>query len=144
MRRLIGATIAVSGIIFGAFIINIMLFCFVPSYHDALERAVGKDDDIPVVTVDKESGNVVVNKKEQVANRLETLELEPEEDTIVPLAAAAFESSFDIQEKTEEEATTQEVKELQIIDKEYHEDCGTGKGYWVIKYEDGSTGVEEY
>ena len=27
-------------------------------------------------------------------------------------------------------------------DKEYHEDCGTGKGYWVITYSDGSTSVE--
>ena len=26
--------------------------------------------------------------------------------------------------------------------KEYHEDCGTGKGYWVITYEDGSTSIE--
>ena len=30
-----------------------------------------------------------------------------------------------------------------IIDKEYHEDCGTGEGYWVITYSDGSTVVEQ-
>ena len=29
-----------------------------------------------------------------------------------------------------------------IIDKEYHEDCGTGEGYWIIKYEDGSVKIE--
>lgn len=33
-------------------------------------------------------------------------------------------------------------KQPVIIDKEYHEDCGTGKGYWVITYSDGSTSIE--
>ena len=32
--------------------------------------------------------------------------------------------------------------ERTIVDKTYHEDCGTGKGYWVITYSDGSTAVE--
>ena len=34
-------------------------------------------------------------------------------------------------------------KEPVIIDKEYHEDCGTGEGYWIIKYEDGTTAIEQ-
>ena len=34
-------------------------------------------------------------------------------------------------------------KEPVIVDKEYHEDCGTGEGYWIIKYEDGTTVIEQ-
>ena len=38
----------------------------------------------------------------------------------------------------EKPADTEKV----IIDKQYHEDCGTGKGYWVITYDDGTTEIE--
>ncbi|MCR5402278.1 MAG: hypothetical protein K6E91_00450 [Butyrivibrio sp.] len=49
------------------------------------------------------------------------------ESTITPLAASP-------------DASTE--KKAVIVDKEYHEDCGTGKGYWVITYSDGSTVIE--
>jgi hypothetical protein len=39
----------------------------------------------------------------------------------------------------EEQPTEQERV---IVNKEYHEDCGTGKGYWVITYDDGTTEIE--
>ena len=53
--------------------------------------------------------------------------LEDYESSLTPLSAVPDSST----EKT-----------AVIVGKEYHEDCGTGKGYWVITYSDGSTVIE--
>ena len=139
MRSLLKVTIAVAGTILGVFMINIMLFCYVPSYRDALERAVGQDDDIPVVTVDNVSGSVVIQNN--VAQSADAVMIEDKESDMIPLTSGISydDSSFTVEKSVD---AVDSVEKPQIIDKEYHEDCGTGKGYWVIKYSDGSTSVE--
>mgnify|MGYP007069870677 CR=1 FL=1 len=122
MKRFVGYTLIFSSIVLGLFTGNIFLYTYVPAYHNALEKAVSGDDEIPVVTVDK-------SKDENEA----VIFTEDEEE--VPLSDKA-ETVSDYFSKEEV------VVKPQIIDKSYHEDCGTGIGYWVVTYSDGSTKVE--
>ena len=152
MKRLIGITASIAGLILSVFVINLLMYSFVPSYHDALETAVEGNSDIPTVTVD-EAGNVMIHERSDKASRtLAIVDLEDEENRETPLASNIENDKYVVVEKAAkvkgdaEQEQKQEQKQVQkqeqIIDKEYHEDCGTGKGYWVITYSDGSTSVE--
>ncbi|WP_026663455.1 hypothetical protein [Butyrivibrio proteoclasticus] len=144
MKRLIGITVSIAGLILSVFVINLLMYSFVPSYHDALEAAVEGNSDIPTVTVD-EAGNVMIHEKSDKAPRaLAIVDLEDEENRETPLASNIENDKYVVVEKAAKvkEDAEQEQPQKQIIDKEYHEDCGTGKGYWVITYSDGSTSVE--
>ncbi len=129
MRKMLAVSLIISGTIFSIFIFNIVMYAFVPSYRSMLSGAVGQDDGIPVVDVNADA--VVeepVEEPEEVVK--DTLyEIEPMQE--LPLATSV-------------ESAAQESTEKQIIGKEYHEDCGSGAGYWVITYEDGSTDIEQY
>jgi hypothetical protein len=102
-----------------------------------LSEAIGKQEDIPVVdvstdlvadsTFSEESTDAV--SLNASTKTLEEMLLEMGAYDEVPLAADVNSAGA--------EADTR-----QIVDKEYHEDCGTGKGYWVITYDDGSTSIE--
>ncbi len=135
MKRLAYMSLMVSGLVFLFFLVNILMYRYVPAYHDALEEAVAGDSHIPVVVVNEESST-------QIDERYEYIIIDEKsgtitEDEMVPLAP-------EIPSDEEEECATCELQsEKQIIDKTYYEDCGTGKGYWVIKYDDGSTSVEQ-
>ena len=155
MKRLVGAAVAVSGIILGIFVLNLVLFCLVPSYHDALEEAVAGDSHIPVVTVDNDNGNVVIlYKKNNESTRINATQIADEDRVPLSSAAENIDSSFAGGEfeasaigtiEAIRKETPDEIEPApSIIDKEYHEDCGTGKGYWVIKYSDGSSEVQQY
>ena len=144
MKRLVGITFSIAGIILSVFVINLLMYSFVPSYHDALEAAVEGNSDIPTVTVD-EAGNVMIQERSGKAPRaLAIVDLENEENIETPLASNIENDKYVVVEKAAKvkEDAEQEQPQKQIIDKEYHEDCGTGKGYWVITYSDGSTSVE--
>lgn len=144
MKRLIGITVSIAGLILSVFVINLLMYSFVPSYHDALEAAVEGNSDIPTVTVD-EAGNVMIHERSDKAPRaLAIVDLEDEENRETPLASNIENDKYVVVEKAAKvkEDAEQEQPQKQIIDKEYHEDCGTGKGYWVITYSDGSTSVE--
>ena len=144
MKRLVGITFSIAGIILSVFVINLLMYSFVPSYHDALEAAVEGNSDIPTVTVD-EAGNVMIHERSGKAPRaLAIVDLEDEENIETPLASNIENDKYVVVEKAAKvkEDAEQEQPQKQIIDKEYHEDCGTGKGYWVITYSDGSTSVE--
>ena len=144
MKRLIGITVSIAGLILSVFVINLLMYSFVPSYHDALEAAVEGNSDIPTVTVD-EAGNVMIHEKSGKAPRaLAIVDLGDEENRETPLASNIENDKYVVVEKAAKvkEDAEQEQPQKQIIDKEYHEDCGTGKGYWVITYSDGSTSVE--
>ncbi|ADL33621.1 hypothetical protein bpr_I0879 [Butyrivibrio proteoclasticus B316] len=144
MKRLIGITFSIAGLILSVFVINLLMYSFVPSYHDALEAAVEGNSDIPTVTVD-EAGNVMIHERSDKAPRaLAIVDLEDEENRETPLASNIENDKYVVVEKAAKvkEDAEQEQPQKQIIDKEYHEDCGTGKGYWVITYSDGSTSVE--
>lgn len=125
MRRTCGLLIAIVGTIFSVFIFNLLMCIFVPEYHDALSNVVNTEDD-GIVTVEI---------------------LEPSE---VPLTDSIPKESLTPsthQERTRTGAKKVIVKDTtsskpEIIDKTYHEDCGSDKGYWVITYSDGSIGVE--
>jgi hypothetical protein len=144
MKRLIGITVSIAGLILSVFVINLLMYSFVPSYHDALEAAVEGNSDIPTVTVD-EAGNVMIHERSgKVPRALAIVDLEDAENIETPLASNIENDKYVVVEKAAKvkEDAEQEQPQKQIIDKEYHEDCGTGKGYWVITYSDGSTSVE--
>ncbi len=137
MRRASQIILILSGTIFSIFIFNLVMCTMVPAYRTMLSEAMGKQEDIPVVdvstdlvadsTFSEESTDAVsLNASTQT---LEEMLLEMGAYDEVPLSA-------DI------DSASGEAPQPQIVDKEYHEDCGTGKGYWVITYEDGSTSIE--
>ena len=113
------------------FLFNIMMYALVPEYHDVIASAVATSSEIPVITPDM----VKDNKDEKVkadeafvkadTNDTEYSEYTVLKDSKVPLSESAKKKSGPI-----------------AIDKEYHEDCGTGRGYWVITYSDGSVVIE--
>ncbi len=166
MKSILRNTFIVMGTVFFLFIINIMLFCFVPSYRDMLVKAVGHNEEIysgkadGIVTVEDSNISNMLDKDvytdannneakveetaesidEAYSEYLEKKQLENETSVDMPEEPAL--DSVDIRQQMGNADSIEEQQKLQIIDKEYHEDCGTGKGYWVITYSDGSTSVE--
>ncbi len=138
MRKILAISLIVSGTIFSIFIFNLIMYATVPAYRSLLVGSVHSDADIPVVgagvginddfsfEVEKENDFVPMNSSKE---SIEAMIMEIDASYDVPLADAV-------------ENTAPAEPQKQIIDKEYHEDCGTGKGYWVITYEDGSTEIE--
>lgn len=138
------------GTVFTVFLLNIVLYALVPGYHDTISSMISPDDDIPVVEVNRaENGSQTEVELTEFAPGKETdatlsevsagketeASLENLKDEEVPMAASAEDTA-----KAASESNT--ATALQIINKEYHEDCGTGEGYWVITYSDGSVGIE--
>ncbi len=121
MRKVLGFTMIFTGTVISIFIFNILLYTLAPAYRNVLAEAVS-DDEIPVVEASTEPVVIVKeDTKEQIA-----------------------EEHIGEAQKTSDITVTVDNEESkpQIIDKEYHEDCGTGEGYWVITYSDGSVGLE--
>ena len=130
MKRFVGLSLLFAGLVFAFFIVNLYLYSYNPDYHAALQEAVtGREDEaIPVIDVNKDielSTENVINKG-FIYN-----ELNEEE---IPLAAVYDDTS---------EEDSEEISTSVIVDKEYHEDCGTGEGYWIIRYDDGTVVVEQ-
>lgn len=146
MKRLALISLTISGTVLFVFVVNLLLFCFVPAYHDALESAVAGDSEIPVVVIDENKAPVIIQKQAVVQDEDDKKVYDNVEislDKEVPLSGNIDSESFDIDSKSESNMNLPEDDcEKRIIDKTYHEDCGTGKGYWVITYEDGSTSIE--
>ena len=137
MKRFIGLSLFFAGVVFIVFILNLIFYVYNPIYHAALEAAVNGTDDshIPVVNVNKaditEHANVSELEADEIDAKSISLDYKEPENPEVPLSDTIIEI----------ETETQGDEPL-IIDKEYHEDCGTGEGYWIIKYEDGSVKIE--
>ncbi len=143
MRKMLGFAMIFGGTVFSVFIFNILLYTVAPAYKNVLTEAV-RDNDIPVVEAGKEP--VVMVKEDttgQAADRAGT-DTKIIDDNEIAADATVRRDNATKEQVPEETATTTEVKEdkPQVIDKEYHEDCGTGEGYWVITYSDGSVGLE--
>lgn len=135
MRRIIFLPLILTGMLFSLFIVNLLLFSMVPSYHDALTEAVlGKSDDIPTVIVNRNIDTFEVTDETADGSSVYVINYEESE---VPLSP-----SFTWPEENAASSDAGSDSKLEIVDKTYHEDCGTGKGYWVIKYSDGSYGIE--
>ncbi len=130
MRKAITFTLIFIGTISSVFIFNLMMYALVPVYHDAISAAVASSgDDIPVITPDmvrSESEDAAASAMNSAGiTKLSLTQTKTLEDSEVALSA-----------------TVEEGKKPIVIDKVYHEDCGSGKGYWVITYDDGSVGIE--
>ncbi len=130
MRKGMTFLLIFTGTVFTVFVFNLVMYALIPEYHDAISAAVASSqEDIPVVMPEA--------AKEMSA---ELVDVEPAADmetTTLRDEGVALSETV-----TGSEEAGQEGSELIIIDKEYHEDCGTGKGYWVITYSDGSVGIE--
>ena len=129
MRKFTKIAMIFVGTVLGIFIFNLVLYANNPGYRSALGGMVEEksydqgeaapvasskvEDMVPDIRSDEEAVAGTRSDKEAVADaRAEERTLEPESEEKV------------------------------IVDKTYHEDCGTGKGYWVITYSDGSVGLE--
>ena len=129
MRRMFGIAMLISGAVFSVFVLNIILYSFVPAYRGALMMAMPKDDDhIPVIAAEGES---FFDTSEPIVIHTDTKEIIEDDTALSP----AFENS-------QENFKKEDQNKPQIIERTYYEDCGTGHGYWVLKYSDGSYGIE--
>ncbi len=129
MRKVLGFTMIFTGTVISIIIFNILLYTIAPAYRNVLAEAVSEDE-IPIVEASTEP--VVIVKDD--------IKVQTTNETSADVNIS--EDYKNEEQVTEEKKTSDKEKELQIIDKEYHEDCGTGEGYWVITYSDGSVGLE--
>ena len=128
MRRILTFLSIFAGTVLCVFIFNIVLYSVVPAYRYLLEGLVA-DDDIPTVTVTD------VPKVQEDVN-LDNMVSEPEKKP-----DSYYKITYINNDSIPLEDQPSEAEHV-IVDKEYHEDCGTGKGYWVITYDDGTTEIE--
>ncbi len=119
-----------TGTAFMVFIFNLLLYAFWPAYHDAVSASVAES---VTVTTDR---SIPVVIPQMVKEESPAPKAVPEEVVVQSLGDEKVAFSPEVSKETAEEP------ELVIVDKQYHEDCGTGKGYWVITYSDGSTEIE--
>ncbi|WP_026516706.1 hypothetical protein [Butyrivibrio sp. MC2021] len=129
MRRMLGIATVISGAVFSIFVLNLLLYSLVPAYRGALMMVVHHaDDSIPVISAEGES---TFDYVEPVVINTGTKEIQDDETALSPV----FENS-------QENLKKDDRNKPEIIERTYYEDCGTGHGYWVIKYSDGSYGIE--
>ncbi len=152
MKRFVGATLIISAATFGLFLTNLLLYVYNPTYHNVVLSAVIGNDDIPVVE-GRNKGQNISGSKSAAINELVAIEAEngeiketsvkelDESITEVPLSASFDKDIEAVIDNCDTDVTSKEDKPA-IVDKQYHEDCGSGKGYWIITYSDGSVKVE--
>ena len=125
--------VAVTSLIFMGSVIclcvfNIILCVAVPGYKEFLASAVVEDKIMPVAEVKDTKASTEASTTGEKKMTLEELK---EKYDISAISCVSSDNDED-----------DDKAGLSIVDKAYHEDCGTGKGYWVITYSDGSTAVE--
>ena len=130
MRKTMMFLMIFTGTIFTVFIFNLLMYAFWPQYHDAISAAVesSEDSEIPIVTPEM--------VKELPPAPEGTDEVTPVQSFVDEEIALSPEAMTEVLEEEPE------APKPEIVDKQYHEDCGTGKGYWVITYSDGTTVIE--
>ena len=128
MRKILTFLIIFGGTVSCVLMFSIVLYAITPEYRQVVTALV-EDDDIPVVTVSQQpvADENIENEETQPA-------YETKPDSYYKITYIENEPVATESEPTEKEAA--------IIDRQYHEDCGTGKGYWVITYEDGTIEIE--
>jgi hypothetical protein len=127
MRGFTTFILILSGTMFSGFIFIVALYAVVPEFRNYLTGSISGDSDIPVVSN--------VNTTAELLQE-ETVDLGTEEE----IALSPMISTYPVKEQEAEEMVSE--KEPVIVDKQFHEDCGTGEGYWVITYSDGTTRIE--
>ena len=128
MRKFVKIAMIFVGMVLGIFIFNLVLYANSPGYRKTLGGMVEEKN-----YVQEETATDV----EEQATENSTYAVE-----IVPDTKPVEEVAPDNKSETETETPEPEAEEKVVVDKTYHEDCGTGKGYWVITYSDGSVGLE--
>ena len=128
MRKILTFLIIFGGTVSCVLMFGIVLYAIAPEYRQVVTVLV-EDDDIPVVTVSQQP---VPDKNIENEETKPAYEKKP--DSYYKITYIENEPVATESEPTEKEAA--------IIDRQYHEDCGTGKGYWVITYEDGTIEIE--
>ncbi len=136
MKRAMTFVLLFAGTIFTVFVFNIIMYATLPGYHAALSGALSTTSDIPVVYPD----SAVEISAPAMA---EDITAGPDEEDPVPLSPTVTEPEIGNESEAATEGMAEENGPMpEIISREYHEDCGTGQGYWVITYSDGSIGIE--
>ena len=128
MRKILTFLIIFGGTVSCVLMFGIVLYAIAPEYRHVVTALV-EDDDIPVVTVSQQPIEEEVKESEEPEA---TPEKKP--DSYYKITYIENEPVATKSQPTD--------KETVIIDRQYHEDCGTGKGYWVITYEDGTIEIE--
>ncbi len=134
MRRISTFLLILSGTLFSVFIFIVALYAIVPDFREFVNTSVAGDGDIPVVNNAGET--IDADMPEETAVK----ETVVKEAVISPIADE--ETALSPEPVKEPDPEPAAEPERVIVDKQYHEDCGTGEGYWVITYSDGSTEVE--
>ena len=139
MRRVLGISVVFLGALVCVLLFNMFLCAIVPPYKDVIKSMVSQDPEIPVVEVSE--GVTIVRQNNEVCYITpETETSSDEEDASMKEANEYFDN---LGKKAESEASQDACgEEPVIVDRQYYEDCGTGKGYWVLTYEDGRKVVE--
>lgn len=138
MRKALSVTFVITVSLLSVFIFNIFLYALSPSYRELFQGIVYSDDGIPVVYVSNPDVNAYDPGKPDYDNTREILPVE------TPLAVSPNEGVEGTTNAAAESEESVDEENPSIVDRNYYEDCGTGKGYWVITYSDGSTSIEEY
>ena len=128
MRKILTFLIIFGGTVSCVLMFSIVLYAITPEYRQVVTALV-EDDDIPVVTVSQQPV-----ADENIENEETKPAYETKPDSYYKITYIENEPVATESEPTEKEAV--------ITDRQYHEDCGTGKGYWVITYEDGTMEIE--
>ncbi len=137
--------VSMSIICFSAFmIINIMLYTLSPGYKMVLDQRL----------------SVPKNEVQESANTngiiIEVLPTAGKESLKTSVEAEKKETKETIEEMDPQEIVNQAVasvlaaknetdpeEEKYVVERFYYEDCGRGSGYWVTRYSDGSTEVDD-
>lgn len=137
MRKFTKIAMIFVGTLLCIFVFNLVLYANNPGYRQALgSKVADKNYD------DEYEQEVATSEISQQATTSaasdSTYEIESAE------AKEVLPDTEEVSQETraEDEPAEPEAEEKVVIDKTYHEDCGTGKGYWVITYSDGSVGLE--
>ncbi len=133
MRKFTTVILILSGTMFSAFVFLIGLYAASPGFREQITGAVTGDSDIPVIRNDAAVMDVSMDVPET-----EESEDATHSDDIDP-SMILMDLGNDEETALSPGAT---LDGRYIVDKEYHEDCGTGDGYWVITYSDGTTEIE--
>ena len=130
MRKFTKIAMIFVGAVLGIFVFNLVLYANNPGYRQALGGMVEEKN------YEQEASSEVTSVQSTDVKE-EMPDTKPKVDEVEPEIKAEAETI-----EPEVETSEPEVEEKTVVDKTYHEDCGTGKGYWVITYSDGSVGLE--
>ncbi|RKM56413.1 hypothetical protein D6853_06400 [Butyrivibrio sp. X503] len=142
MRRILGISVVFLGTVACFLLINIVLCAMVPPYKNAIASAISGSSENHMVKAYDYVPADNAGKKEGYTDKVADNEASKEDAAMK--AADEYFDNLGKKEEAPEISDSEEAYEQQpvVIDRTYYEDCGTGKGYWVLTYSDGRKVVE--